>query len=72
MSGDRGVEVPLVANSELLKEVIPGSRSTRYLLFDISDSNLQYETGNHVAVYPCDPVELMNQLCDRLSVSPNT
>lgn len=72
VSGDRGVEVPLVANSELLKEVIPGSRSTRYLLFDISGSDLQYETGDHLAVYPGNPVELVNQLCDRLSVSPNT
>ncbi|MEH2118874.1 nitric oxide synthase oxygenase [Nostoc sp.] len=72
VSGDRGVEVPLVANSELLKEVIPGSRSTRYLLFDISNTDLQYETGDHVAVYPCNPAKLVNQLCDRLSVSPNT
>ncbi|WP_375512546.1 nitric oxide synthase oxygenase [uncultured Nostoc sp.] len=72
VSGDRGVEVPLVANSELLKEVIPGSRSTRYLVFDISNTDLQYETGDHVAVYPSNPVELVNQLCDRLSVSPNT
>ena len=72
VSGDRGVEVPLVANSELLKEVIPGSRSTRYLVFDISGTDLQYETGDHVAVYPGNPAELVNQLCDRLSVSPNT
>ncbi|HEY9675879.1 MAG TPA: nitric oxide synthase oxygenase [Waterburya sp.] len=72
VSGDRGIEVPLVANSELLKEVIPGSRSTRYLVFDISGTDLQYETGDHVAVYPCNPAELVNRLCDRLSVSPNT
>jgi sulfite reductase alpha subunit-like flavoprotein/nitric oxide synthase oxygenase domain/subunit len=72
VSGDRGIEVPLVANSELLKEVIPGSRSTRYLVFDISDTDLQYETGDRVAVYPCNPAELVNRLCDRLSVSANT
>jgi nitric-oxide synthase len=72
VSGDRGIEVPLVANSELLKEVIPGSRSTRYLVFDISGTDLQYETGDHVAVYPCNPVELVNRLCERMGIAPNT
>jgi sulfite reductase alpha subunit-like flavoprotein/nitric oxide synthase oxygenase domain/subunit len=72
VSGDRGVEVAVLANRELLKEVIPGSRSTRYVIFDISDTDLEYETGDHVAVYPCNPAELVNRLCDRLSVSPNT
>jgi nitric-oxide synthase len=72
VQGDRGVEVPLVANSELLKEVIPGSRSTRYLVFDISGIDLQYETGDHVAVYPCNPPELVNRLCERLGVTSNT
>jgi sulfite reductase alpha subunit-like flavoprotein/nitric oxide synthase oxygenase domain/subunit/hemoglobin-like flavoprotein len=72
VSSDRGVEVPVVANRELLLEVIPGSRSTRYIMFDISDSDLQYETGDHVAIYPCNPPELVQRLCDRLSVTPNT
>ena len=70
-SGDRGIEVPVVANRELLQEVIPGSRSTRYIVFDISD-RVQYETGDHVAVYACNPPELVQRLCDRLSVTPNT
>ncbi|MEP0857881.1 nitric oxide synthase oxygenase [Trichocoleus sp. DQ-U1] len=72
VSGDRGVEVPVVANQELLLEVIPGSRSTRYIMFDISDSDLQYETGDHVAIYPCNPPELVQRLCDRVGVTPNT
>jgi sulfite reductase alpha subunit-like flavoprotein/nitric oxide synthase oxygenase domain/subunit/hemoglobin-like flavoprotein len=72
MSGDRGIEVPVVANRELLQEVIPGSRSTRYIMFDISDSDLQYETGDHVAIYPCNPPELVQRLCDRIGVTPNT
>jgi nitric-oxide synthase len=67
VGGDRGIEVPLVANSELLKEVIPGSRSTRYLVFDISGTDLQYETGDHVAVYPCNPAELVQRICDRVA-----
>ena len=80
VSGDRGVEVPVIANRELLQEVIPGSRSTRYIMFDISDSDLQYETGDHVAIYPCNPPELVQRLCDRIAcaernrvgVTPNT
>lgn len=72
VSGDRGIEVPLVANDELLKEVIPGSRSTRYLVFDISGTDLQYETGDHVAVHPCNPPELVNRLCQRMGVTPDT
>ncbi|MEO1765495.1 MAG: flavodoxin domain-containing protein, partial [Cyanobacteria bacterium J06629_18] len=39
---DRGIEVPVVANQELLKEVIPGSRSTRFIAFDISQTHLEY------------------------------
>ena len=72
VSGDRGVEVPVIANRELLQEVIPGSRSTRYIMFDISDRDLQYETGDHVAIYPCNPPELVQRLCDRVGVTPDT
>ncbi|MBW4612479.1 MAG: nitric oxide synthase oxygenase [Desmonostoc vinosum HA7617-LM4] len=71
VSSDRDIEVPLVANDELLKEVIPGSRSTRYLVFDISETDLQYETGDHVAVHPCNPPELVNRLCQRMGVTPD-
>lgn len=69
---DRGVPVPLLANDELLQEVVPGSRSTRYVVFDIAGTNLQYETGDHVAVYPCNPPKLVHRLCDRLDVSADT
>ena len=65
-------EVPLVANKELLQEVVPGSRSTRYITFDLSETELSYETGDHVAVYPCNPSELVNRLCDRVQVNPDT
>ncbi|MBW4513162.1 MAG: nitric oxide synthase oxygenase [Scytonematopsis contorta HA4267-MV1] len=68
---ERDVKVPLVSNSELLKEVIPGSRSTRYIVFDISDTGLEYETGDHVAVYPRNPEELVQRLCNRLGVTTN-
>lgn len=65
-SFDRGISVPILANDELLNEVIPGSRSTRYIVFDIAGTELQYETGDHVAVYPCNSDELVNRLCERL------
>ncbi|HBB31497.1 MAG TPA: nitric-oxide synthase [Cyanobacteria bacterium UBA8803] len=71
-STDRGIPVPVVANQELLQEVIPGSRSTRFIAFDLTDTDLQYETGDHVAVYPCNPPELVQQLCDRLNLNPTS
>jgi sulfite reductase alpha subunit-like flavoprotein len=72
VSDDRSIEVPLIANDELLQEVIPGSRSTRYLVFDISGTDLQYETGDHVAVHPGNPPELVHRLCQRVGVTPDT
>ena len=69
---ERGIAVPVIANDELLQEVIPGSRSTRYIAFDIADTDLQYETGDHVAVYPYNSPELVDRLCARVGVSPNT
>jgi sulfite reductase alpha subunit-like flavoprotein/hemoglobin-like flavoprotein len=67
---ERGIPVPVVANDELLQEVIPGSRSTRFIAFDLTNTDLQYETGDHVAVHPCNPPELVQRLCDRLNVNP--
>lgn len=72
VSGDKGIEVPLVANQELLQEVIPGSRSTRYIVFDLANTDLQYETGDHVAVYPCNAEDAVNRLCNRLGVTSDT
>jgi len=72
INADKGVEVPVVANQELLQEVIPGSRSTRYISLDISATDLQYETGDHIAVYPCNPPQLVERLCDRLAIDANT
>jgi len=69
---ERDILVPVLANDELLKEVIPGSRSTRYIVFDIAGTDLQYETGDHVAVHPCNPAELVNRLCDRIGVTADT
>ena len=72
VSNDKGIEVPVVANQELLREVIPGSRSTRFIAFDISQTHLKYETGDHLTVYPCNPTSLVNRLCQRLGVDAQT
>ncbi len=63
-----GTAVPVVANRELLKEVFAGSRSTRFIAFDISNTTETYETGDHVAIYPENPPALVQQLCDRLRI----
>jgi sulfite reductase alpha subunit-like flavoprotein len=63
-----GVRVPVIANRELLKEVIMGSRSTRFIAFDITGTDLRYETGDHVAIYPENRPELVQRLCDRLGI----
>lgn len=67
-----GVEVPVVINRELLKEVIVGSRSTRFIAFDIVGTNMTYETGDHVAIYPRNPSDLVHRLCYRLGVRPDS
>lgn len=69
-TNERGIPVPVVANQELLQEVIPGSRSTRFIAFNLTNTDLQYETGDHVAVHPCNPPELVQRLCDRLNLNP--
>lgn len=63
-----GVEVPVIANRELLKGVIIGSRSTRFIAFDIAGTGLTYETGDHLTVYPKNPPTLIQRLCDRLGI----
>jgi sulfite reductase alpha subunit-like flavoprotein/nitric oxide synthase oxygenase domain/subunit/hemoglobin-like flavoprotein len=63
-----GVEVPVIANRELLKEVIIGSRSTRFIAFDIANSDLVYETGDHIAIYPKNASALVHRLSHRLGI----
>ena len=44
------MNVRVVANGELLKEVIAGARSTRFIAFDLTGTGLTYEAGDHLAV----------------------
>ncbi|MCT7981761.1 nitric oxide synthase oxygenase [Laspinema sp. A4] len=71
-SRDRGIPVPVTANQELLQDMIPGSRSTRFITLDLAQTELHYETGDHVAIYPCNSPELVQRLCDRLNLDPET
>lgn len=66
-----GFHARVVANRELLKEIIPGSRSTRYIALDLGDSGVSYETGDHLSVYPRNAHVEIERLCTRLGVEPD-
>ncbi len=70
IDSDKGVRVPLVANKELLGKVVAGSRSTRYIAFDISKTELNYETGDHLSILPCNSSEIVDRLCTKLDLNP--
>ena len=66
-----GFNAKVVANRELLKEIIPGSRSTRFIAFDLEDSALTYETGDHLSVHPRNAMSEIVRLCKLLGVDPD-
>lgn len=56
---------PLRANHNLFKG---GDRRCLFLSFDITNSRIRYETGDHVAVYPSNDASLVQRLGDRLGI----
>lgn len=48
------------------------SRSTRFIAFDIAGTQIAYETGDHVAIYPDNPAALVERVCNQLSINPDT
>lgn len=52
-------------NRELHKS---GNRSCMHIEFDISNSKIRYDSGDHVAVYPVNCVELVEKIGKRLDV----
>ncbi|XP_071481377.1 NADPH--cytochrome P450 reductase-like [Diadema antillarum] len=50
---------PIRMNRELHKG---GDRSCMHIEFDISGSRIRYESGDHVAVYPINDLELVNSI----------
>ena len=65
-----GFNARVISNRELLKEIIPGSRSTRSITFDRAGSGITYETGDHLSVAPRNPAAEVARLCVRLGVDP--
>lgn len=54
----------LKVNRELLRS---GARSCRHIEFDIDGSNMKYEAGDHIGIYPTNEnelVEKLGKLCD--------
>ena len=67
----RGVAVELLANEELLTVASPGSRSTRGITLDASTLPARYAPGDHVAIYPKNPIGRVEHLCARLGIDPD-
>ena len=49
-----------------------GDRSCMHIEFDISQSKLRYDAGDHVAVFPVNDAEIVEKLGARLSVDLGT
>uniref|UniRef100_T1ILV8 NADPH--cytochrome P450 reductase n=1 Tax=Strigamia maritima TaxID=126957 RepID=T1ILV8_STRMM len=49
-----------------------GDRSCMHIEFDISNSRMRYETGDHVAVYPTNDEELVKKLGELLDTDLDT
>lgn len=56
---------PVGTNRELLKG---GERSCMHIEFDITESKIRYETGDHVAVYPTNDSNIVEEIGKRLEV----
>lgn len=62
------VNSPFLATLKVNRELIQsGARSCRHIEFDISGSNMKYEPGDHIGIYPTNESELvekLGQICD--------
>ena len=67
-----GFRARVVANRELLKEIIPGSRSTRFIALDLAGLGMSYETGDHLSVHPQNSPEAVDRLCAKLCIDPES
>lgn len=66
----RAVAVELLANEELLAEA-SGSRSTRGITLDTTTLPGRYAPGDHLAVFPINPMSRVEHLCARLRIDPD-
>ncbi|XP_076817473.1 NADPH--cytochrome P450 reductase-like [Clavelina lepadiformis] len=60
---------PVLVNRELHKG---GGRSCMHIEFDITDTKIRYEAGDHVAVYPTNDVTMVEKIAKRLDVDLDT
>jgi sulfite reductase alpha subunit-like flavoprotein len=67
----RGVAVELLGNEELLADAAPGSRSTRAIALDATTLSARYAPGDHLAIYPLNPMSRVEYLCARLGIDPD-
>jgi len=67
----RGVAVELLGNEELLADASPGLRSTRGITLDASTLPGRYAPGDHLAIYPLNPMSRVEHLCARLGIDPD-
>ena len=58
--------VKVKENRELLKK--PEGRSTRHIVFDISDTSLSYQAGDHLGVLSCNPDDVVNEYLKILDI----
>ncbi|EPY19516.1 NADPH-ferrihemoprotein reductase [Strigomonas culicis] len=60
--------VDMVRNEELLKNT-EGGRSTRAIDFNIKDTIISYQAGDHLGILPCNPDSLVDAYLSALGVS---
>ena len=60
--------LPLLVNRELFTEIAPAGMSCRHIEFDLSNSGLSYEAGDHLGVFPHNAPKHVQRIADRLNV----
>ena len=65
------VQTHVVHNLELMGASAEKKRSTRSIALDTSVSEITYEAGDHLGVYPINPQEAVEQICECVEVDPD-
>lgn len=62
---------PFLASVKVNRELHgpTSDRSCMHIEFDIKDSKMRYETGDHLAVYPVNNAELVNKIGEKCGVN---
>lgn len=66
---DTDINNPMPLRVTTNEELTPkAKRSCKYIEFE---SNLKYDCGDHIGIYPHNDPDLVNRVCTRLNVDPN-